>query len=141
MPCSSNLVRYKVLATIFFLIAISFHASVYRRFGSMENGLNEAAHIKFAMEWDEMRAFKLYGQANELHRDGIMDLLLAYEYASEAYSLKEDVFEEEENANELREDAKEKDQEARVDARESAMWGMKSFRDNRTAVGLTITGM
>ena len=123
------------------MIAVSFHASVYHRFGEMEKGLNEAARIKFMMEWDEMKALTLYQESVQLHREGIRDTILAYEYATEADSLLRYAFEEEEEVQKLNKDANEKEQQAQVDTRKSAMYGMSNFRNNRDSVGSTITGM
>jgi thiol:disulfide interchange protein len=93
----------------------------------MEEGLKEAAHIYFNLEWDEMKALQLHREAIQLHRVGIRDTIMAYEYASEADRLDEYVFQEEKNAQELHKDVKEKENEAQIDKRESTLWGIEQF--------------
>jgi hypothetical protein len=97
------------------LVAISFHASVYHRFGAMEEDLNEAARIKQTMEWDELKAFGYYLQSVQLDRQGIDDTVRAFEYAIEAESLGDSIFFETEDIQILKEDAREKKQQAKVD--------------------------
>ena len=107
----------------------------------MEEGLKEAAHIYFNLEWDEMKALQLHREAIQLHRVGIRDTIMAYEYASEADRLDEYVFQEEKNAQELYKDVKEKENEAQIDKRESNLWGMSSFEGSRKGTEYTIKGM
>ena len=107
----------------------------------MEEGLKEAAHIYFNLEWDEMKALQLHREAIQLHRVGIRDTIMAYEYASEADRLDEYVFQEEKNAQELYKDVKEKENEAQIDKRESTLWGMSSFEDYRKGTEYTIKGV
>eukprot|EP00537_Pseudo-nitzschia_pungens_P002765 CAMPEP_0172364280 /NCGR_PEP_ID=MMETSP1060-20121228/7446_1 /TAXON_ID=37318 /ORGANISM="Pseudo-nitzschia pungens, Strain cf. cingulata" /LENGTH=739 /DNA_ID=CAMNT_0013087243 /DNA_START=365 /DNA_END=2585 /DNA_ORIENTATION=- len=137
----SDLIKYYVIATISFLVAISFHAEVYRHFGEMEKGLEEAARIKSVMNYDELQALAKYHKSNELHRQGIEDTILAYEFYEQAYSLREDVFREKKNVQRLENDAKEKAEGAQVDERESAMYDRSSFVTGRASVTSTVTGM
>jgi len=110
--CSPNQIKYYVFVALAFFNAISFHASVYNRFGAMEENLNEAAHIKQTMEYDELKAFDYYLKSVQLHRQGINDTLRAFEYAIEAESLGNSISFETED---MKEDALEKKQQAKVD--------------------------
>jgi Na+-transporting NADH:ubiquinone oxidoreductase subunit NqrE len=138
---TGNAIKYYVFVTISFLVAVSFHASVYHRFGLMEKDLNKAARIKFTMEMDEMKALHNYLQSVEFHRRGIQDTVRAYEYAYDAEYLRESVVEEGADVQRLKEEAKEKEHEAKVDMRKSGIYGMSSFRDSRASVEETVAGV
>jgi len=138
---SSDLIKYYVLATICFLVAITFHGSVYHRFGVMENALQEAADIKWAMEFDEMKALSKYFESVRLHRCGIRDTMLAHEYAEDADSLREYVFDKKNSVLRLKKDAKEKMKAAQVDKQISDTYALDSFQTNRAYVASTVTGV
>ena len=129
------------MATILFLVAITFHGSVYHRFGVMENKLQEAADIKWAMGFDEMKALSNYFESLQLHRRGIRDTMLAYEYAEDADSLREYVLDKKNNVLRLKEDAKEKTKAAQVDKQMSDTYAVNSFQANRAYVASTVTGI
>ncbi|VEU41134.1 unnamed protein product [Pseudo-nitzschia multistriata] len=135
-----NLIWYYVLATLLFLVAISLHANVYRRFGAMQDGLREAARIKWTMEFDELKALAKYQKSVRLHRRGIRDTIAAFNCTAEVNSLREAVFEEEEDVLKLKQSAEKKKEEARADGRESAMHSMASFRDSRAFANSKVAG-
>lgn len=139
--CTPNLLKYYVFATISFLVAVSFHCSVYNRFGAFEQNLKEATDIKYAMEWDELKAFDYFLKSVQLHRQGIHDTIEAYEYEYAAILLNASISEEEQDLDRLRKEAQELEQQAASDQHMSAMDGMSSFRNDRAYVGSKIAGI
>mmetsp|Transcript_11885 Transcript_11885/g.25114 ORF Transcript_11885/g.25114 Transcript_11885/m.25114 type:complete len:793 (+) Transcript_11885:143-2521(+) len=136
-----HLIKYYVLATLSFLVATGFHTSVYYHFAAMEEGLVEAAGIRFFEELDQLKAMVYYQESIQLHRKGIRDTLEAYAYANETLVLREDKFEKEEDLQRLRDAAAEKEHTASEDTSESASFAADALRLGRESVGSTSTGM
>jgi hypothetical protein len=133
--------RYILLAGLSALLAFSFHASVNRRFSLMEDGLKTAATIRYAMEWDELMELEYHNEAYKHNQDSVRHLMLAFEYAHEAYLLQKNITREQQDIKDLEADAEEEKKRANSDELEASMWAIRAFGDGRTTVGAELTGI
>jgi hypothetical protein len=123
------------------LLAFSFHASVFRRFTLMEEGLKTATVIRYAMEWDELAEIEYHSEAYYDNQESLRHLLLAFEYAKAAHVLQENVTKEQQDIVVLEEDAEVETEQATKDQEEASMWALRAFGDGRAFVGAELSGI
>jgi hypothetical protein len=106
----------------------------------MQNGLEDAAKLKFSMELDELRALELRAEAADLYRHSINHTLQAFEFAREATILKQNIRNETNDVNQLQIEEEQDEEEANRDSQEASLWAIRNYGDNLASMGSSTTG-
>mmetsp|Transcript_13145 Transcript_13145/g.32078 ORF Transcript_13145/g.32078 Transcript_13145/m.32078 type:complete len:481 (+) Transcript_13145:109-1551(+) len=132
--------RYYALVGIASIVACAFHASIYRRYNMMQQGLKQASDIKFGMEMEELHALELVLESSDLQRHSINHTILAFHFAHEATILKHDIVNETKDLTKLEAEAKEDEEDAARNEEEAQLWAVRNYGDNLAAMGSKTTG-